>query len=80
MVNYLNQVYQYLEDDRVLFHDGEQATALFNLRSDSLLRINYLPAPGNEYIEAPGEHLEKRLKSIIQQFNSRMVNNRLTAG
>ena len=78
-VNFLNHLYQYLEDEWVLFHDGEQATGLFNFRSDSLLQRNYLKLPENEYSDIPGEHLEKRLKSIVQQFNYRMVNNRLTA-
>ncbi len=78
-VNYLNQLYQYKEDEWVLFHNGERATAIHNFITDSLLRKNYLEMQGAGHENVNKTDLEARLKSIIQQYNHRMLNNQLTA-
>jgi phosphoglycerol transferase MdoB-like AlkP superfamily enzyme len=77
VVNYLNQLYQFMEDQWILFHDGEKGTGLFNFKTDSLLQRNLLDYRDIEPEHIPLANLEKRLKSIIQQYNSRMVNNDL---
>ncbi len=78
VINYLNGIYQFMENDRILFYDGEQATGLFNFRNDSLLRKNFLEVPDLNHGHREKTQLE-RLKSIIQQYNYMMVNNKMSA-
>lgn len=68
-VNYTGGIYQYLEDDTLIQFDGEKVTSCFKLSTDPLLKQ---PLP-----EHPLSH-EKKLKAIIQQYMSRMLNNELT--
>ncbi len=77
VINYLNKVFQYMEDDWVLFHDGEKSIGLYNFITDSLLQNNYLLLPDGTSQAVNKNHLENRLKSIIQQYNYRLVNNAL---
>lgn len=78
VINYLNHLYQYMEGDWVLFHDGDNPTGLYNFKTDSLLNRNIIEHSVPEGENVPLERLENRFKSIVQQFNSRMINNNLT--
>lgn len=69
-VNYLNGIYQYVKHGHVLQFDGGQSRALYSL-SDSLMRHNLLG-------QLPEQaEMEREVKAIIQQYMSRMVQDRL---
>jgi phosphoglycerol transferase MdoB-like AlkP superfamily enzyme len=74
VINYLNGLYQLMEDDRIIFFDGKICTGLYNFRQDSLLGNNYL-----EYHALPdhSEMMLEKLKSIIQQYNYRLLKNKM---
>ena len=69
-VNYLNGVYQFVKKEHVLQFDGEKTVGVYAL-NDSLMRNNlngrlpYQP------------WMEQELKAIIQQYMSRMTEDRL---
>ncbi|NVN92579.1 MAG: sulfatase-like hydrolase/transferase [Desulfuromonadales bacterium] len=71
-VNYLGGVYQYFRNDFMLSFDGEKSMALYQISRDPLLQHNLL----NESV-SPAAAMERQLKAIIQQYDSRMLNNRL---
>lgn len=74
-VNFTNEVHQYYQGDYVLQFDGveeDKSVALYNLRNDQLMRNNIL---GQEAVQ---EDMERKLKAIIQQYNNRMLHDRLT--
>lgn len=74
-VNFTNEVHQYYQGDYVLQFDGvdgDKSVALYNLRNDQLMRNNIL---GQETVQ---EDMERKLKAIIQQYNNRMLHDRLT--
>ncbi|MCF8364465.1 MAG: sulfatase-like hydrolase/transferase [Bacteroidales bacterium] len=71
-VNYINGVYQILQDGFVLQFDGAQCLALFNYENDPLLKYN-LKVTSPERVK----NMEKLLKAYIQQYNKRMIENRL---
>jgi phosphoglycerol transferase MdoB-like AlkP superfamily enzyme len=72
-VNYNNGVYQYVKHDLLLQLDGAtgKAHALYEL-SDSLLQRNLL----GQRPEQP--QMERELRAIVQQYMSRMNEDRLT--
>lgn len=71
-VNYLNGVYQYVKGDYLLQFDGTRTKALYNYRTDLLLRDNLagkLPAVQAE--------MERAVKALIQSYMTRMTTNNL---
>ena len=68
-VNYLNGIYQYVKDGRVMQFDGQQTKAVYAL-NDSLMQ-HQISHQKNQ------SQMEQELKAIIQQYMSRMVNDRL---
>ena len=68
-VNYGNGIYQYLENDTLIQFDGQQVVNAFDMRSDPMMR--------HPIGQHPPKH-EIRLKAIIQQYMSRMINDKLT--
>lgn len=72
-VNYLNGIYQIIEGNFVLEFDGEKSLALYDVVNDPLTQKNIQ----QDFPEKVNE-LEILLKAYIQQFNSRMIENRLT--
>ncbi len=69
-VNYLNGIYQYVKNGHVLQFDGQRTVGFYAL-SDSLMQHNLV-----------GQHpstigMERELKAIIQQYMTRMKNNKL---
>ncbi len=69
-VNYLNGIYQYVKKDHVLQFDGEKTVGVYAL-SDSLMRHNLNGKLSNQV------GMEQELKGIIQQYMSRMIEDRL---
>jgi hypothetical protein len=73
-VNYLGGIYTLVKDGYSLEFDGYRTRALFNLKSDPLQQNN-LAWKG----EKAQENLELFLRAYLQQYNNRMIENRLTA-
>ena len=71
-VNYNNGIYQYFKGDLMMQFDGEKVIAIYRFKTDPMLRDNLA---GKVHEQAAMEH---ELKAIIQQYMSRMNENRLT--
>ena len=68
-VNYTGGIYQFLRGDTIVQFDGERVTAAYNLLTDPLMQ-----RPLNTGVD----HHTNKLKAIIQQYMTRMVNDQLT--
>jgi len=72
LVNYVNGIYQVLYGDFVLHFDGKKTVALFDYKKDVLLQHNLL-----------GNNMELQLKmenfakAFVQQYNNRIIENRI---
>jgi phosphoglycerol transferase MdoB-like AlkP superfamily enzyme len=64
--------YNFYMNDYVLFSDGEKSTGLYNLKQDRLLKKNRLNA-----LPATRQKMEHSLKAFIQQYNNRMIHDKL---
>ena len=70
-VNYLNGIYQYVKHGHVLQFDGTQTKAVYAL-SDSLMKRNLI----GKVPQQP--QMERELKAIIQQYMTRMTQDKLS--
>ena len=70
-VNYLNGIYQYIKQGHVLQFDGTQTKAVYAL-SDSLMKQNLI----GKVPQQP--QMERELKAIIQQYMTRMTQDKLS--
>jgi len=73
-VTFLNDSYQIIRGDYAMQFDGKSIRALYNYKSDPLLKLNLLQNEPNR-----SKEMESFLKAVIQQYNNRMINNKLTA-
>ncbi len=73
-VSYLYGIYQLIQNDFILKFDGEKDLALYNYSNDSLLQHDL--KNGEDSIVA--KNMDKMVKAIVQQYNYRMINNKLT--
>ncbi len=71
-INYYNSIYQMVSKDYVLHFNGKQSLALHCLETDPYMEHNLLRVEDSIRIE-----LENLTKSIIQQYNHRLINNDL---
>lgn len=71
--NYKDNAYQIFEDDYLLVFDGTRSIGLFNFKTDRLMQQNLID-------ELPDRvaAMENRIKAVIQQYNNRMIEDRLT--
>jgi len=72
-VNYLNNSYLLLKGKEALEFDGWNSTGLFDIITDPALKHNIIFRKDVKYIGK-----EKLLKALIQVYNQRMIDNRLT--
>jgi arylsulfatase A-like enzyme len=72
-LSYLNRNYQLIQDGYAWQTDHTVSNALYNLKSDSLLINNLYPAQQNT-----ANQRDKLLKSVLQQYNNRMIENKLS--
>ncbi len=70
-VNYINDTYQYYKGEYMLQFDGEKSKALYNVRTDKLLDHNLIGTQPQQ------EQMEREVKAVIQQYMSRMLNDKL---
>lgn len=71
--NYKDNAYQLFEGDYLLQFDGTRTVGLFNFRADKLLTENlHGKQPDVQH------QMEQKIKAIIQQYNNRMIADKLT--
>lgn len=71
--NYLDNIYQFFEGDYMMMFDGTKSIALYKFKTDKLLSQNLL-----EEFPDTVNAMVKKVKAVIQQYNNRMADNRLT--
>ena len=72
-VSFLNNSWQLIMDGYTLEWDGSRTTGFYNYLSDTLLTKDLASGHSPKQIL-----MEQYVKSIIQQYNSRMTGNQLT--
>jgi phosphoglycerol transferase MdoB-like AlkP superfamily enzyme len=72
-VNFLNGIYQIVQTPYALEFDGEKSRALYHTKNDPLMRNNLLSIEPARALE-----MEILLKAYIQQYNNRLIENRMT--
>lgn len=70
--NYKDNTYQYFEGDHLLIFDGRETLGLYNFKSDKMVSHNLLKTQGD--VAKP---MEKKIKAIIQQYNNRLIEDRM---
>ena len=74
VVNFYSGYPQIFSDSLLLWYDGEQVKALFNFKQDRYLRTDIK----EEHMEDPAvQQMLQYLKAMLQQYTSRMKQNRL---
>ena len=71
--NYNNGIYQYIKGDWMMQYDGEKVKSMYHFKTDPMLRYNLVGKASSQ------DCMETELKAIIQQYMTRMSENRLTA-
>jgi len=72
-INYINGIYQIIDEKYVLHFDGSVSTALFEYSSDSTLTKNLINIETGKRKE-----LETKVKAGIQTFNNCLLENKMT--
>lgn len=72
VITYSNQVYQLNCNDYLLLSDGEKTTGVYSYKNDLLLEVNISDEIPEEVV-----NMEQFLRAIIQQYNNRMIDDRL---
>lgn len=70
VINYFNESFQFLYENYALYFDGKNVTGIYDLEHDPLQKHNLIGQ-----VDKPSA--EKLLKAVIQQYISRMINDRL---
>lgn len=73
VVNYVNGYYQFMEGDYLIQSDGSKLLAAYRFKEDPQYKNN-LVASGDTAIN--GHY--RRFRAFLQQYNNRMIENRLT--
>jgi phosphoglycerol transferase MdoB-like AlkP superfamily enzyme len=71
--NYKDNTYQLFEKDFLLVFDGTKTLGLYNFKTDKMVEQNLMESQP-EIVQS----METRLKGIIQQYNNRLIEDRLT--
>lgn len=71
--NYKDNTYQLFEDDYHLVFDGTRSIGLYNFRTDKLMQHNLM-----DQLPDRTRAMENKMKAVIQQYNNRMIEDRLT--
>ena len=73
-IHYIEGIYGLIMNGYELEFDGARTVAMFDLKSDSLCRVNIAGKKVTQQKE-----METFLKAYLQQYNNRLIENRLTA-
>lgn len=71
--NYKDNTYQLFSGDFVLIFDGTRSVGLYNFKTDKLMQENLVGE-----MPARVARMERTIKAVVQQYNNRMVEDRLT--
>lgn len=71
--NYKDNTYQLFEKEFLLVFDGSRTLGLYNFRKDRMVEKNLM----DDHLQEV-EALEQKIRAIIQQYNNRLVDDRLT--
>ena len=72
-INYLNHVYQYVEDDFLIHFNGEKVLGFYNYAQDSLLNK---PLKEDKEFAERLKAMENRCKAIVQTYNQALIQNK----
>jgi phosphoglycerol transferase MdoB-like AlkP superfamily enzyme len=72
--NFKDNTYQLFMGDHMLIFDGVRSLAVYNFKTDKLAEHNLI----HEHPEIAAA-MEPKIKAIIQQYNNRMIEDKLTA-
>ena len=72
--NYRDNVYQFFQGDYLLEFDGLKSLGLYNFKVDKMITDNLVNKMPDRVKE-----MEGYAKAVIQQYNSRLIDNRMTA-
>jgi hypothetical protein len=73
-IHFTSGIYGMMKDGFLIEYDGAKSTHMFNLEKDPLQKVNILNSD-----KADKEKLEKFIRAFIQQYNNRLIENRLLA-
>ena len=68
--------YEFLKDNYMLEFDGQDVTAAYRFRTDSLLRHNVVSTMPRDTLQ----QMTRQMQSVIQQYMERMTSDRLVVG
>ncbi len=71
-ISYIGNVFQFIQNDWVLQFNLKKTTALYNLKYDRKMKINLVGKVAGVQLS-----MEKQVKAFIQQYNNRMVDDRM---
>lgn len=71
-INYMNGIFQLIQDNYLLQFDGKNSIAFYNFKQDSLLKNNLIHS-SKKYLD-----YEHKIKAIIQSYQERLTQNQLT--
>jgi phosphoglycerol transferase MdoB-like AlkP superfamily enzyme len=71
--NFKDNTYQLFEKDFLLVFDGTKTLGLYNFKTDKMVEQNLMESQAGIV-----QSMETRLKGIIQQYNNRLIEDRLT--
>lgn len=71
-VHYISGLYGLIKDDHYIEFDGDRVTSLYDLRGDPLLKNNLVTSD-----KETRDKTSEFLKAYIQQYNNRIIENRL---
>lgn len=72
-VNYKDNTYQLFLGDHLLVFDGEKSVGLYDFKKDKMIEHNLLDAKPDVV-----RVMERKVKAVIQQYNNRLIEDRLT--
>lgn len=72
-INYKDGVYQYFNNDTLSYYDGKIITGMFDLINDPMLENNLADSHPDTK-----ERMTARVRAYLQQYNNRMIEDRLT--
>ncbi|MDR1343612.1 MAG: sulfatase-like hydrolase/transferase [Prevotellaceae bacterium] len=76
-INFINEVYHVFYRQYLLLFDGEKSLALYDIKSDRMMRQNILSQHEKDSTDIT-LLLENKAKGFMQQYNNRMIGNCLT--
>jgi len=71
-VSYIGQTFQIIQNDWVLQYNLKETTGVYNLKDDKEMKNNRIGK-----VDSVQQSLERKVKAFIQQYNNRLVEDRM---